>query len=346
MELGITTFGELTPDPKTGRTISAGERLRDLIEEIVLADQVGLEVFGVGEHHRPDFAVSAPAVVLAAAAERTRNIRLASAVTVLSSDDPVRVYQDFATLDLLSRGRAEIMAGRGSFIESFPLFGNDLEDYDTLFAEKLNLLLRVRESERVTWTGPHRPEIEDRGVYPRAEQNPLPVWIAVGGTPASAVRAGTLGLPMIIAIIGGMPERFKAFADLYRDAGARAGHDPSVLKLAINSHGFVGENSKEAADEYYRPYVSMMNKIGRERGWAGFDRAQYEALRTPRGALHVGSAQEVIDKILFEYEIFANDRFLLHISVGTLAHESVMKAIELFGTKVAPVVRKAITKPG
>ena len=340
MELGITTFGELTPDPKTGKTISAGERLCDLIEEIELADQVGLEVFAVGEHHRPDFAVSAPAVVLAAAAARTKNIRLASAVTVLSSDDPVRVYQDFATLDLISRGRAEIWAGRGSFIESFPLFGNDLADYDSLFAEKLNLLLKVRAAERVTWSGPHRPPIDDRGVYPRAQQDPLPVWIAVGGTPASAVRAGTLGLPMVIAIIGGMPERFQSFADLYREAGQRAGHDPSVLKLGINSHGFVGENSKEAADEYYRPYVAMMNKIGRERGWGGFDRGQYDALRAPRGALHVGSPQEVIDKILFEHEIFANDRFLLHISVGTLQHQSVMRAIEMFGTQVAPVVRR------
>ncbi len=340
MELGITTFGEVTPDPNTNRTISPGERLRNLIEEIVLADQVGLEVFGVGEHHRPDFAVSAPAVVLAAAAERTKTIRLASAVTVLSSDDPVRVYQDFATLDLISGGRAEIMAGRGSFTESFPLFGNDLNDYDTLFSEKLTLLLKIRESERVTWSGPHRPPIDNRGVYPRAEQQPLPVWIAVGGTPASAVRAGTLGLPMTIAIIGGMPERFTSFVDMYRDAGQRAGHAPAKLKLAINSHGYVGENSKEAADEYYRPYVGMMNKIGRERGWGGFDRAQYEALRSPRGALHVGSPQELIDKILFEHELFANDRFLLHVSVGTLPHEKVMRAIELFGTKVAPIVRQ------
>jgi probable LLM family oxidoreductase len=343
MELGITTFGEVTPDPNTNRTITPGERLCNLIEEIVLADSVGLEVFGVGEHHRPDFAVSAPAVVLAAAAARTKKIRLASAVTVLSSDDPVRVYQDFATLDLLSGGRAEIMAGRGSFTESFPLFGNDLNDYDTLFAEKLDLLLKVRAAERVTWSGPHRPAIADRGVYPRAQQEPLPVWIAVGGTPASAVRAGTLGLPMTIAIIGGMPERFTSFVDLYRDAGKRAGHDPAKLKLAINSHGYIGEDSKAAADEYYRPYVGMMNKIGRERGWGGFDRAQYEALRSPRGALHVGSPQELIDKILFEHELFANDRFLLHISVGTLPHDKVMKAIELFGTKVAPVVRRELS---
>jgi probable LLM family oxidoreductase len=343
MELGITTFGEVTPDPQTGRTIDPGTRLRDLVEEIVLADQVGLDVFGVGEHHRPDFSVSAPAVVLAAAAARTKTIRLASAVTVLSSDDPVRVYQDFATLDLLSGGRAEIWAGRGSFIESFPLFGQDLADYDEVFAEKLELLLAVRASERVTWKGKHRPPIDDRGIYPRSQQNPLPVWIAVGGTPQSAVRAGTLGLPMTIAIIGGIPERFTTFVDLYRDAARRAGHDPSTLKLAINSHGYISEDSNTAADEYYRPYVGMMNKIGRERGWGGMDREQYEALRSPRGALLVGSPQQVIDKILFEHELFGNDRFLLHISVGTLPHEKVLKAIEMFGTKVAPEVRSSLS---
>ncbi|HEV7763576.1 MAG TPA: LLM class flavin-dependent oxidoreductase [Thermoanaerobaculia bacterium] len=340
MELGITTFGELTPDPKTGRTISAGERLRNLIEEIALADQVGLEIYAVGEHHRPDFVVSSPAVVLAAAAERTKNIRLASAVSVLSSDDPVRIYQDFATLDLLSNGRAEIMAGRGSFTESFPLFGNDLEDYDELFSEKLALLLKIRESERVTWSGTHRPSIDDRGVYPRSQQQPLPVWIAVGGTPQSAVRAGTLGLPMALAIIGGMPERFKSFVDLYREAGQRAGHDPAQLKLAIHSHGYVGENSRETADDYFPSYAAMMNQIGRERGWGRLDRSQYEAMRSPQGALLVGSAQEVIDKIMFEHELFANDRFLLHVSVGTLPHDKVLRAIELFGTKVAPVVRR------
>jgi probable LLM family oxidoreductase len=341
MQLGITTFGELTPDPSTGKTVSAQTRICNLIEEIALADQVGLDVYAVGEHHRPDFSVSAPAVVLAAAAARTKTIRLASAVTVLSSDDPVRVYQQFATLDLLSGGRAEIMAGRGSFTESFPLFGNDLELYDELFATKLELLLKVRASERVSWSGMHRPAIDNRGVYPRALQNPLPVWIAVGGTPQSAVRAGTLGLPMTVAIIGGMPERFKPLIDLYRDAGQRAGHDGSKLQLAINSHGYVGDDSREAADEYYRPYASMMNTIGRERGWGAMDRRQYETLRAPQGALHVGSPQELIDKILYEYEIFANDRFLLHISVGTLPHDKVLRAIELFGTRVAPAVRKA-----
>lgn len=340
MELGITTFGELTPDPKTGHTISAGERMRNLIDEIALADQVGLEVYAVGEHHRPDFVVSSPAVVLAAAAERTKNIRLGSAVTVLSSDDPVRVYQDFATLDLISNGRAEIMAGRGSFTESFPLFGNDLEDYDELFSEKLALLLKIRESERVSWSGTHRPSIDDRGVYPRSQQQPLPIWIAVGGTPQSAVRAGTLGLPMALAIIGGMPERFKPFVDLYREAGQRAGHDPAKLKLAIHSHGYVGENSRETADDYFPSYAAMMNQIGRERGWGRLDRSQYEAMRSPQGALLVGSAQEVIDKIMFEHELFSNDRFLLHVSVGTLPHDKVLRAIEQFGTKVAPVVRR------
>jgi probable LLM family oxidoreductase len=343
MELGVTTFGELTPDPRTGKTITAGERLCNLIEEIELADQTGLEVFGVGEHHRPDFAVSTPAVVLAAAAARTKSIRLASAVTVLSSDDPVRVYQDFATLDLLSGGRAEIWAGRGSFVESFPLFGQDLADYDELFAEKLELLLAVRASERVKWNGRHRPPIDGRGVYPRASQDPIPVWIAVGGTPQSAVRAGTLGLPLVIAIIGGMPERFAPFAQLYRDAASRAGHGARTI-LAINSHGYAGLDSRQAADEYYGPYATMMDRIGRERGWGAMSRTQYDALRSPRGALHVGSPQELIDKILFEDELFGLDRFLLHISVGTLPHDKVLKAIELFGTQVAPVVRREARK--
>src|SRR5215470_2498073 len=267
MELGIYTFAETTPDPRTGRTVSPAERLRDLLEEIELADQLGLDVFGVGEHHRPEFAVSSPAVLLAAAAARTSRIRLTSAVTVLSSDDPVRVFQDFATLDLLSGGRAEIMAGRGSFIESFPLFGYDLKDYDALFAEKLDLLLNVREAERVTWSGAHRPPLRGLGVYPRPIQQPLPVWIAVGGTPESVVRAGTLGLPMALAIIGGMPERFAPLAELYREAGRRAGHDPAQLILSINSHGFIADDSQQAADDYFPSFAAAMSKIGRERGW-------------------------------------------------------------------------------
>ena len=262
MEVGIYTFAELHPAPGGAAAVDPGRRLRDLIEEIELADQVGLDVFGVGEHHRPDFAVSAPAVVLAAAAERTRLIRLTSAVTVLSSDDPVRVFQDFATLDLLSGGRAEIMAGRGSFIESFPLFGYELADYDDLFAEKLDLLLRLRDSERIAWSGRHRSALDDLGVYPRPHQQPLPVWVAVGGNPESAVRAGTLGLPMALAIIGGLPERFAPFAELHRRAARAAGHDP-VPALSINAHGYIADTSQRAADESFPAVAAAMNKIGR-----------------------------------------------------------------------------------
>lgn len=341
MELGIYTFAETTPE-SGGRFGGAAQRLQNLIEEIELADQIGLDIFGVGEHHRPDYAVSSPAVVLAAAATRTKRIRLTSAVTVLSSDDPVRVFQDFATLDLISGGRAEIMAGRGSFIESFPLFGYDLGDYDDLFSEKLELLLQLRERERVTWAGEHRAPLNNLGVYPRPIQDPLPIWIAVGGTPQSVVRAGTLGLPLALAIIGGEPERFAPLINLYREAGRRAGHDPSKLKVGINSHGFVGDTSQQAADDFYPSHAEVMTRIGRERGWPPATRAQFEASRSPRGALLVGSPQEVIDKILFEHEIFQNDRFLLQMSVGPMPHEKLMHAIELFGTQVAPAVRETV----
>ncbi len=338
MELGITTFGDRFPDPRTGHLVSTEQRMRDLLGEIRLADDVGLDVYAVGEHHRRDFIVSAPAVVLAAAAAQTRRIRLASAVTVLSSDDPVRVYQQYATVDLISSGRAEIIAGRGSFIESYPLFGQDLQDYDDLFAEKLDLLLRVREQERVTWHGRFRPPIDDRGVYPRAVQDPLPVWIGVGGTPASAERAGRLGLPMTLAIIGGMPARFRPFVDLHADAGHRAGH--GRLRLAVNSHGYVAATSQQAADEFFPPYEVAMTSIGRERGWPPMSRQGYDAMREPHGALFVGSPQQVAEKILQQREILGFDRFLLHVSVGTMPHTQVMKAIELFGTEVAPIVRK------
>ena len=340
MELGIYTFAELRADPETGRTIGPDERMRNLLEEIELAEQVGLDVFGVGEHHRPDFVVSAPAVVLGAAAVRTERIRLTSAVTVLSSDDPVRVFEEFATLDLLSGGRAEIMAGRGSFIESFPLFGYDLADYDELFAEKLELLLLLRDTVRVTWSGKHRAPLDDAGVYPRPLQDPLPIWLAVGGNPESAVRAGVLGLPMALAIIGGQPERFAPFAELHRQAGEKAGH--GRLPLSINSHTYVADTSQQAAEEFYPPYAEMMNAIGRERGWSGIRRPDFDALRTRRGALVVGSPQEVTEKILFQHEIFEHDRFLGQISVGTLPHDKVMRSLELFGTEVAPVVRKEI----
>ena len=344
MEIGMYTFAETRVDPATGRMLGAAERLRDLLEEIELADQVGLDVFGVGEHHRPDFAVSAPAVVLAAAAARTRRIRLTSAVTVLSSDDPVRVFQDFATLDLLSRGRAEIMAGRGSFIESFPLFGYDLEDYDALFQEKLELLLRLREGERVTWRGGHRAAIDGLGVYPRPLQDPLPVWIAVGGTPQSVVRAGTLGLPLALAIIGGEPERFAPLVELYRQSAARAGHDPAALPVGINSHGYVAEDSRTAADEFYPPYAEVMSRIGRERGWPPTTRAQFQAGRSLRGALLVGSPEEVVEKILFQHEIFGHRRFLMQMTVGSMPHAGVMRSIELLGTRVAPAVRKEVAR--
>ncbi|HWQ15482.1 MAG TPA: LLM class flavin-dependent oxidoreductase [Roseiflexaceae bacterium] len=338
MEIGAFSFAEV-PDGSAG---SAARRLRELIEEIELADQVGLDVYGVGEHHRPDFAVSAPAVVLAAAAARTRRIRLTSAVTVLSSDDPVRVFQSFATVDLLSGGRAEIMAGRGSFIESFPLFGYNLDDYDTLFAEKLDLLLRLRESERVTWAGRHRAPLSGLGVYPRPIQNPLPVWIAVGGTPQSVVRAGKLGLPLALAIIGGAPERFVPLVDLYRDTARHAGHDPARLPVGINSHTYIADSGAQARDEFFPSYATVMNRIGRERGWPPITRAQFDALCAPRGALLVGSPEEVVEKILYEHELFGHQRFLAQLSVGPLPHAQVLRAIELLGTRVAPAVRAAL----
>ena len=344
MELGIYSFGEAKPDPETGQTISAHERVRRLLDEIELADKVGLDVYGLGEHHRREFVVSAPAVVLAAAATRTKRIRLTSAVSVISSDDPVRVFQNFATLDLVSNGRAEIMAGRGSFTESFPLFGYDLADYDDLFEEKLDLLLKIRESERVTWRGKHRVAIADLPVFPRPVQNPLPVWIAVGGHPESVVRAGRLGLPLALAIIGGEPRRFVPLVDLYREAGRRAGHDPATLRVSINSHGFIEEDSERAADDAYAAYSYVMAKIGRERGWPPPSRQQFEIEGGPLGANLVGTPDEVAAKILYEHELFGLDRFLIQLSVGTLPHEKVLHAIELFGTKVAPIVHREIER--
>jgi probable LLM family oxidoreductase len=344
MELGIYTFADLGADPQTGEQISAAQRMRNLVEEMELADQVGLEVFGLGEHHRPDFAVSSPVVALAAGAARTENIRLTSAVTVLSSDDPVRVFQDFATLDLLSGGRAEIMAGRGSFTESFPLFGYDLEDYDELFAEKLQLLMQLRESEHVTWQGKHRAPIDDIGVYPRPIQDPLPIWIAVGGNPQSVIRAGVLGLPLAVAIIGGQPERFAPLVDLYREASDQVGK--SGLPVSINSHTYVAETSQQAAGEFFPAYAGMMSRIGRERGWQPMTRQQFDALRSPRGAVAVGSPQEVAEKILAQHEIFRHDRFMGQISVGHLPHDKAMKSIELFGTEVAPIVREELARRG
>jgi probable LLM family oxidoreductase len=340
MEIGVYTFAELHPG------ITPERRMKDLLEEVELADQVGLDVFGIGEHHRRDFVVSSPAVVLGAAAARTKDIRLSSAVTVLSSDDPVRVFQDFATVDLLSGGRAEIMAGRGSFIESFPLFGYDLDDYDELFAEHLELLLAIREQERVTWSGRHRPALQDAGVWPRPVQEPLPVWIAVGGTPQSVARAGLLGLPLAVAIIGGQPERFRPLIDLYRQAAMQGGHDPAALPVGINSHAYVADTSERAAHEFFPSYAAMMNRIGRERGWPPLTREQFDAGRDLRGHLLVGSPEEVAEKILFQHELFGHQRFLAQMSVGNLGHAQVMRAIELLGTEVAPVVRRELAARG
>ncbi|MDH4111599.1 MAG: LLM class flavin-dependent oxidoreductase [Actinomycetota bacterium] len=342
MEIGLFTFAELYPDPATGKAIAPEQRMRNLIEEVELADQLGLDVFGIGEHHRPDLIVSSPAVVMAAAAARTERIRLSSAVTVLSSDDPVRVFQDFATVDLLSGGRAEIMAGRGSFTESFPLFGFDLGDYDELFDEKLKMLIALRRADRINWQGRFRAPLDGSvGVYPRPVQDPLPIWVAVGGAPESAFRAGTLGLPMALAIIGGLAERFAPFAELHRDAAHQAGHDP-LPALSINSHGYVAETSQQALDDSFPHVAVMMNKIGRERGWPPLTRERYDGEATLRGANFVGSPQQVIEKILFQHEIFEHDRFLVQFGVGALPHDKLMRSIELFGTEVAPAVRREL----
>jgi probable LLM family oxidoreductase len=338
MELGLATFADVGPG------VTPQQRMRHLLEEAELADQLGLDVFAIGEHHRPDYLVSSPAVVLGAIAARTKQIRLSSAVTVLSSDDPVRVFQDFAHVDLLSGGRAEIMAGRGSFIESFPLFGYDLDDYDELFAEKLELLLEIRKEPHVTWSGRHRAALNEAGVWPRPVQEPLPVWVAVGGTPQSVIRAAALGLPLTIAIIGGQPERFEPLVRLYRDAWEATGQDPAAARLAINTHAFVGETAAQADSAFASSYLQMMNRIGRERGWPPAGREQYEALRSPRGALAVGSVEQVAEKILFEHELFAHQRYIGQMSVGAVAHADVMRSIELFGNGVAPLVRAEVAR--
>ncbi|MBL0372090.1 LLM class flavin-dependent oxidoreductase [Rhizobium sp. KVB221] len=343
MELGLYTFADVNPEPAPGQRGPEGaQRIKNLLEEIELADQVGLDVFGLGEHHRQDYAASAPAVILAAAAARTKKIRLTSAVTVLSSDDPVRVYQQYATLDLISNGRAEIMAGRGSFIESFPLFGYDLGDYDQLFTEKLDLLMAIRDEEKVTWSGETRAPINGRGVYPRALQNPLPLWVAVGGTPQSVARAGYLGLPFALAIIGGEPARFAPLFDLYRQAAEKGGHDPATLKSSINVHGFVADTTQAAADQFYGPSTEVMNRIGRERGWGPSSRAQYDRSTGPEGALFIGDPETLARKIIAHHKIFRNDRFLLQMAIGLMPHDQIMRGIELYGTKVAPIVRDAL----
>lgn len=341
MEIGMMSFADMEPET-SGKGVNGWQRMKNLLEEIQLADQLGLDVFGIGEHHRPDYAVSSPATVLAAAAMVTKQIKLTSAVTVLSSDDPVRVYQEFATVDLLSGGRAEIMAGRGSFIESFPLFGYSLDDYDSLFTEKLDLLLKLNQTEKISWTGKHRSEIKELGVYPRAYQTRLPIWLAAGGTPASAVRAAKLGLPLMLAIIGGMPEQFAGFINLYKQTALQQGKQINDLQVGVNNHVFIAEDSQQAADSFFPYYAAMMNRVGRDRGWPPLTRPQFDAARSPRGALMVGSVEQVVEKILFEYELFGNTRFLAQASLGFVPHAMTMRSIELFGTKVVPAVRKEL----
>ncbi len=340
MEIGIYTFA----DVPAGKPELAGQRLRNLVEEMELADQVGLDVFAVGEHHRADYAVSSPAVALAAGASRTKNIRLSSAVTVLSSDDPVRVFQQFSTLDGLSNGRAEIMAGRGSFIESYPLFGYDLDDYDALFAEKLDLLLKLRDQERVTWHGGLRPSLNDAGIYPRPEQSKIPVWIAVGGTPQSVVRAATLDIPMALAIIGGDPKRFAPFFALYRDTMVKRGKDPMKAELSLNMHGFVAETLGQAKAVYGPAQTEVMNRIGRERGWSPQGAAHFEAAAGPDGNLLIGDPERVAARIVELHKVFNNTRILIQMAIGTVPHAEQMKAIELLGTKVAPLVKAELAK--
>ncbi|NKX89424.1 LLM class flavin-dependent oxidoreductase [Nocardia coubleae] len=336
MELGLTTFAERYPTGDRPAP-TAAERLRQVVDEAVTTEAAGLDVYGVGEHHRQDFAASAPAVVLAAAAARTERIQLTSAVTVLSSDDPVRVYQDFATLDGLSNGRAELMAGRGSFTESFPLFGYDLGDYDALFEEKLGLLLRLREEEPVTWSGRFRAPLHEATVYPRTDDRPLPVWIAVGGSPESVIRAGLLGLPLAIAIIGGQPARFKPLVELYHRALAEGGHEKQPV--AVHAHGYIADTDEQAVADFYEPYAMAMSVIGRERGWGPMTRQQFDALRSQSGSLFVGTPDYVAAKIADVRDTLGLDRFMLHTSVGTLPPEKVLHTIDLLGSKVAPQVR-------
>jgi probable LLM family oxidoreductase len=343
MQIGIDSFAALVPDPTTGDIVTAQQRMAHLLDEIELADRVGLDHFGLGEHHRSEYLDSAPAVILAAAASRTKNIRLTSAVTVLSAADPVRVFQEFATLDLISNGRAEIVAGRGSFIESFPLFGLKLEDYDDLFAEKLDLLLALRENANVHWSGRHRPALTGQGVYPRPLQDPLPIWLGVGGTPESFARAGMLGLPLMVAIIGGEPHRFRPLIDLYREAGKRAGHAPESLKVGVHALGYVADSDQQASDDFFPGYAEAFTKIGKERGWPPVTRVQFEALRRPTGALMVSDPESVAAKLLKMNEALGGiSRISFQMSVAALRHDRLMHAIQLLGTKVAPIIRKAL----
>jgi probable LLM family oxidoreductase len=340
MEIGIDSFVAAVPDTLTGANLSPEDRLAHLLEEIKLSDQAGLDAFGIGEHHRAEFLDSAPEILLAAAAATTSKIRLASAVTVLSAHDPVRTFQQFATIDLISRGRTELVVGRGSFTEAFPLFGLDLNDYDAIFAEKLDLLLQLRENPRIDWSGEFRPALHAQDVYPRPAQAKLPIWLGVGGTPASFVRAGQLGLPLMVAIIGGQPKRFRPLVDLYRRAGAEAGHSPDALRVGVHALGYVADSDEAAASEFYPGYAEAFKKIGAERGWPPITRRDFEALRGVEGALLVGEPERVAEKVLYYDKALGGiSRLSFQMSIASLPHENRMRAIELLGTKVAPIVR-------
>lgn len=343
MELGISMFGDNHYD-KDGKPGSPGLRLRELIEEIKLMDETGIDFFGIGEHHRPDYAVSSPETVLAAAATVTKNIKLGSAVNVLSSSDPVRLYQRFATIDQLSNGRAELMAGRGSFIESFPLFGYNLEDYDELFDEKLELLVKINKENPITWKGKHRPSLTNQLVLPRAVNDHLHIWVAVGGTPESVVRAARLGLPVIFAIIGGNPAQFKPLFQYYKDLHEKFGHRYKSFQTGVHMHAFFGDDSQKVADEYYPVYSSQMDRVGSTRGWPPYERRQYDMGRGKGGHLLISDATEAIDKILYLHELLGLTRFSAHMDVGGPSHHSLMRSIEIFGTKIAPKVREALKK--
>jgi len=343
MQIGIDSFAAAFTEDSL--SISASDRLQNLIEEIALADKAGLDSFGIGEHHRREFLDSAPPVILAAAAARTRKIRLTSAVTVLSATDPVRIFQEFATLDLLSKGRAEMVVGRGSSIEAFPLFGFRLEDYDSLFAEKLDLLLKIRENEHVTWSGKYRPALTGQGVYPRPVQNPLPIWLGVGGTPQSFVRAGRLGLPLMVAIIGGETRRFRPLIDLYREAGKAAGHPPEKLKVGLHSPGYVAETTEEAADDYFPGFARAVTDIGKERGWGEMTREDFDAQRGPRGSLVIGDPEKVVEKILRHSKALGGiSRFTFQMNAASLPHEKLVRSIELIGKRVVPALHKEIVQ--
>ncbi len=341
MQIGVDSFAAAYDDASLA--LKPAERLGNLVEEIACADEAGLDVFGIGEHHRRDYLDSAPAVILGAAAARTKNIRLTSAVTVLSAADPVRVFQQFATLDLLSQGRAEIVAGRGSFIDAFPLFGLNLDDYDALFEEKLELLLKIRESEQVHWSGRFRAPLTGQGVYPRPVQNPLPVWVGVGGTPQSFVRAGALGLPLMVAIIGGEPRRFRPLVDLYRETGRRHGHSPEQLKVGVHALGYVAATTQQAADDFFPGYAKAFASVAKERGWPPVTRRDFDAQRGPHGALLIGDAGEVTEKILRHSEALGGiSRITFQMNVASLPHAKLRQAIETIGAEVAPAVRKAM----